>query len=1137
MKRILASVLALSMMLGLVNGVFAESEAASEELPSNVAKIVFDKGGHTATDNITRVGYVGTPELIDGQYALKRDHTIEDGRHIQVVTSNDWLYAPNGTSVEIEVEYYDISNGFFLLRYNGLNDKLWWEGFTDKWSETEKLTMTNSGEWKKHTFYIDDMKAMQEFAGTDFQLSLWTHQHGVSPGSTYIKSITIKKIFPKAPLLVETDSGFVGNNFGPNEDRKIKTTFTNVTEYAFKTEVNYQVCDYDGNDLTGTVLKEGTFEIENEPYGTNEYTFDLNDLTKFGVYRIYLNFKHTVLYEGEMQTFEGMTPIGFSIINKPELHERNKVIGVNVHMDKGMDQNHELAGYAGFGAIRESAYWFVTDPEADGTYVMPEEHRLNYEGPDKYNVGSLFLATYGPTGYLDSEPYDVYHLPSSEQARKAYADYCTFVLEEIPIIDYVSLWNEPAHHGNQVNPASNYVGLIKEAYPAIKEMRPDLTVIGGGVAQADVDYIEDILEAGGGEYMDAISFHPYDWAGGTYNLKWLEGNIQTVNDLFIKYTGEKKPIIIDEMGMHTDGALGGGATQTAKYAEDEQGASYMKIFGVVRSKNLGVDGMYYYDLVDDGMLTTTPEHNFGLVESNSDIPSMQYSAKPGFVQMTGLNKFMWDAEGAGCIEKDGIWICNFKKPNGENIALAWTEAGSECNVDINLGDSEIEVFDMYTNSLGKMTSDNGVHTIGLTRHPLYIKGNFTNFAAEKSNNGIGLSYTATPDDAFRMKYVTDKAGSLKAECYSSDSVVVSEMNGASIPVKTTKDAMGKGSSTVKIYNGDDLVYIAQPEIIVEEAFMMGVESEQVTEKDSNHWHLATTIQNSSNTKPISGTCRIIEINGQEVENEPEIFENLGPGEQITLFLNLHEMVKKRNVSLKVEVKLTDGYKKVVDKELDFTVAKYAEVKPTIDGVMETGEWTGVWMTADTEDRADYNTGKWTGPDDLALDANLMWDEEYLYFGAIVTDDVFCNEQTLPVNMWNGDNIQFGIENRVNKGDFRIGMGGTGGSNYTEVGIALLKDGTTATYRWKTQDSINPVGEIPNCKLQVTRKDNKTYYEFAIPWTEMIAPDYVLDPSEIFGFSICLNESDGGERKGWLEYNSGIGRVKNTIDFGKMKLVK
>ena len=1052
------------------------------------------------------------------------------------MTDNEWLYAPNGTTVEIEIEYYDIGNGFMTLRYNGLNDIKWWEGFTTIWSETEKLTMTDTGEWKTYTFYIDDMKAMQEFENTDFQVSLWTHQYGVSPGDAYIRSITIRKVVPREPLKVTTESMCVGNNFGPNEDKTIKAKFTNVTEFAIKTEVAYKVCDYDGNDLTGTVLKEGTFELENEPYGEKEYIFDLNDLTKFSVYRIYLEMKHSVDYDGEMVEVIDEEPIGFSIINKPEMHERNKVIGINVHMDKGMEENHELAGYAGFGQIRESAYWFVTDPEADGTYVMPEEHRLNYEGADKYNVGALFLATYGPTGYLNSEPYDVYHLPSSEKARKAYADYCKFVLEQIPIIDYVSLWNEPAHHGNEINPASNYVGLIKEAYPAIKAMRPDVTVIGGGVAQADVDYLEAILEAGGGDYMDAVSFHPYDWSGGTYNLKWLEGNIQTVNDLFVKYTGKKKPIILDEMGMHTDGALGGGETSTAKYAEDEQGASYMKIFGMGRSKHL-LDGMYYYDLVDDGVLNTTPEHNFGLVESCFDSPGMQYSAKPGFVQMAGLNKFMWDAEGVECVEKDGIWLCNFKKPNGENIAIAWTEVGSECNVDLNLGDSEIEVFDMYTNSLGKMTSGNGVHTVGLTRHPIYIKGNFTSYTVEKSNNGIGLSYTSTADDAFEMKYVTDKAGEMKVESDSPDSVVVAEMVGTSIPVTTTNKAGGSGYSTIKIYNGDDLVYIGQPEINVDEAFMIGVESEQITDNDSNHWHLATTIQNSSNTRAISGTCGIIEINGQAVDNKPEIFENLRPGEKITLFLNLHEMIKKRNVNLKVEVKLTNGYSKVVEKDLDFTSAMYAEAPPKIDGIIETGEWKGVWLTADTEDRADYNTGEWNGPDDLSIDANLMWDEKYLYFGAVVTDDVFCNEKTIPADMWNGDNIQFGIENRVNKGDFRIGMGGTGGSNYTEVGIARLGNGTLATYRWKTQDSVNPVGEIPNCQLEISRKENKTYYEFAIPWTEMISPDYVLDPTEVFGFSICLNESDGGERKGWLEYNGGIGRIKNTIMFGKMKLVK
>ncbi|MBE7015991.1 MAG: hypothetical protein E7417_04130 [Ruminococcaceae bacterium] len=1135
MKRFLALILAVSMVMGLTVTAYAE-ENPLEGLSKNTAKIIFDRDGCIKSDNVTRVGYKGNVEMVGGKYALRRDHSIEDGRHIQVVTDNEWLYAPNGTTVEIEIEYYDVGNGFMTLRYNGVNDIKWWEGFTTIWSETEKLTMTDTGEWKTYTFYIEDMKAMQEFENTDFQVSLWTHQYGVSPGDAYIRSITIRKVVPREPLKLTTESACIGNNFGPNEDKTIKAKFANSTEFGIKTEVTYKVCDYDGNDLTGTVLKEGTFELENEPNGESEYVFDLNDLTKFSVYRIYMEMKHSVDYYGETVEVVDEEPIGFSIINKPEMHERNKVIGINVHMDKGMEENHVLAGYAGFGQIRESVYWFVTDPEADGTYVIPEEYRQNYEGADKYNVGSLFLATYGPTGYLDSAPYDVYHLPSSNKARKAYADYCKFVLEQVPTIDYVSLWNEPAHHGNEVNPASNYVGLIKEAYPAIKAMRPDLTVIGGGVAQADVDYLEDILEAGGGEYMDAVTFHPYDWSGGTYNLKWLEGNIQAVNDLFIKYTGSKKPIILDEMGMHTDGALGGGETSTAKYAEDEQGASYMKIFGMGRSKHL-LDGMYYYDLVDDGMLTTTPEHNFGLVESCFDTGGMRYSAKPGFVQMAGLNKFMWDAEGVECVEKDGIWFCNFKKPNGENIAIAWTEAGSECNADLNLGDNEIEVFDMYTNSLGKMTSGNGVHTVGLTKHPIYIKGNFTSLAVEKSNNGIGLSYTATPDDAFRIEYVTDKAVALKAECDFPDSVVGAEMTGTSIPIETTNEAGGTGYATVKIYNGDDLVYIGQPEINIEDAFMIGVESKQIAANDSNHWHLATTIHNSSNTRSISGTCRIIEVNGQAVDNEPEIFENLMPSEKITLFLNLHEMIKKRNVDLKVEVTLTNGYSKVIEKELDFTAAMYAETPPKIDGIIETGEWKGVWLTADTEDRADYNTGKWNGPDDLSIDANLMWDEKYLYFGAVVTDDVFCNEKMAPGDMWNGDNIQFGIENRVNKGDFRIGMGGTGGSNYTEVGIARLGDGTLATYRWKTQDSVNPVGEIPNCLLEISRKENKTYYEFAIPWTEMISPDYVLDPTEVFGFSICLNESDGGERKGWLEYNGGIGRIKNTILFGKMKLVK
>lgn len=1130
MKRILSLILSVTMLAGFANVSYAE-ENPFEGLTKNEAKVIFTSDGYVKTDNITKFRYAGSTEYMNGEYVLRRDHSIEDGRHIQVITDNDWLYAPDGTPVEIEVEYLDKGNGFMAIRYNGVNDKLWWEGFTDIWSETEQLFMTDTGEWKTYTYYIEDMKAMQEFQGTDFQFSLWTHQYGVSSGDMYIKSITIRKVLPKEPVKLTTESMCVGNNFGPNEDKTIKAVFTNITEYSYKTDVTYKVCEYS----TDNVLEEGAFSFDNEANGASEHIFDMNKYTKFGVYRIYLNMKHTIDYEGEMVEVIDNKPIGFSVINKAEPHERNPVVNVNVHQDKGIEENAVLAGYAGFGATRESIYWFAADPEADGTYTIPEEYSRQVRLEEENNLDRLFLATYGPTGYLDHAPFDVYHLPTSEKAHKAYADYINYVLEQEPGIDFVSLWNEPAHHGFETNPPENYAQMIKTAYPLVKAKHPDVSLVGIGSAQCDLDLIEGVLEAGGGEYMDAVTFHPYDWSGGTYNLKWLERCIADVNDLFVKYTGEKKPVWLDELGMHTGGSLGG-SNPTANYAEDEQGASYIKIFAVGRTKKL-FEKLFYYDLVDDGNNDDYSEHRFGLTKSSLEIPSLRYSAKPGFVQIAGLNKFMWDAEGIECIEPyEGLWLCNFKKPNGENIAIVWTEAGSECNVDINLGDSEIEVFDMYTNSLGKMYSNNGVHTIGLTKHPLYIKGKFTSFSAVKSNNGIALSYIATPDDAFEMKYTTDKQGALRAECDVSPDFTVSEMNGTSIPFATTQQAGGSGYATVKIYEGDSLVYIGQPELTVEEAFVIGIESKQISENDSNHWHLATTIQNSSNTRPISGTCRIIEINGQTVDNKAEIFDNLRPGEQITLYLNLHEMIKKRNVSLKVEAKLDNGYSRIVEKELDFTTAMYAEVKPKIDGIIETGEWKGVWLTADSEDRSDYENGVWGGPDDLSVDSNLMWDDKYLYFGAIATDDHYFNDRA-PGELWAGDSIQFGVENRVYQGDFRIGMGGTGGNNYTEIGIGLLNGVTPAVYRWLAQDGVNPTGEVPNCQLEISRKGNKTYYELAIPWTELIAQDYVLDENTIFGFSMLINENDGSGREGWLEYNAGIGRLKNTIMFGKMNLVK
>lgn len=132
----------------------------------------------------------------------------------------------------------------------------------------------------------------------------------------------------------------------------------------------------------------------------------------------------------------------------------------------------------------------------------------------------------------------------------------------------------------------------------------------------------------------------------------------------------------------------------------------------------------------------------------------------------------------------------------------------------------------------------------------------------------------------------------------------------------------------------------------------------------------------------------------------------------------------------------------------FTVAKYAEKKPTIDGVITDGEWSENWIGVD-EKKSVKLIQDWGGPDDLSFNTNLMWDEEAFYLSAVVRDDVHCVTYTPtgPANMWRGDSIQFAVDDRE-----VISSGAQG--RFTELGIAQLQSGQSALHRWSTLYSVS-----------------------------------------------------------------------------------
>jgi len=84
----------------------------------------------------------------------------------------------------------------------------------------------------------------------------------------------------------------------------------------------------------------------------------------------------------------------------------------------------------------------------------------------------------------------------------------------------IEVWNEQNLHyewGNQPLSAADYMNLLKPAYVAIKEVCPSIIVISGALTPAgnvgnlardDIEYLQEMYNAGLKNYSDAIGAHP-----------------------------------------------------------------------------------------------------------------------------------------------------------------------------------------------------------------------------------------------------------------------------------------------------------------------------------------------------------------------------------------------------------------------------------------------------------------------------------------------------------------------------------------------------------------------------------------------------------------------------------------------------
>ena len=290
--------------------------------------------------------------------------------------------------------------------------------------------------------------------------------------------------------------------------------------------------------------------------------------------------------------------------------------GAMTHFSVGWDTAIvPLIARAGLASVRDEAFW---------AGVETEKGVFNFQRYDGYlaeltrhGIQPLIVLTF-------SNPhYDGGKTPYSAEACRGYGVYAQQVLAHYGRqVRWLEVWNE--YNGSFcAGPATQdrpryYTQMCQAAYQSIKEVRPDVTVLGAAAVSIPLPYFESIFKHHGIDAMDAVVIHPYRG-----RPEGVEGEIADLRELIKKYNrGKDKPIWATEYGFG-----GKDPCEPARYL--------VRMSALMRSQN--VERMYWYLMRDFNEFK-----GMGLIHDCQD-PRGPYSPAPAYAAMATMVRLLHDA--------------------------------------------------------------------------------------------------------------------------------------------------------------------------------------------------------------------------------------------------------------------------------------------------------------------------------------------------------------------------------------------------------------------------------------------------------------------------------------------------------------
>jgi hypothetical protein len=367
----------------------------------------------------------------------------------------------------------------------------------------------------------------------------------------------------------------------------------------------------------------------------------------------------------------------------------------------------ELDSLVALGAqiIRDECYWEYVET-TKGVYTFPPQNDFFVEEASKRGIEVMMLLDYNNPLYASGTNAEVVDSAN----RHAYADYCVAMVEHFaPMgIKYFEMWNEPnLDIFWQPTPgADEYVEMIKVAYPAIKAADSSVVVLGCSTSPLEGDpppqiqwdtYITSVFDLGGGDYMDAVSFHVYRFENGPED--YITHFVNTAASI----AGTEIPFYITETGLPTHTGW--------PWIDEEEQAEFLTRVYLVGDWYDQLKYIIYYDFRNDGTDASYNEMNFGII--NHD-----FTPKRAYGAVKTLTSFVGDKVLADHGVINGTYINRYS--NGADTVTAVWRKEYVRSVEVAHGAPFVKIVSMDGETVGFHANADGKVPATVFDQPRYI---------------------------------------------------------------------------------------------------------------------------------------------------------------------------------------------------------------------------------------------------------------------------------------------------------------------------------------------------------------------------------------------------------------------------------